>query len=141
MAQRFFVCRHYIKWKGTLYKQGDLLPENFTYKDRDRNIYSKRIGICEVTEETAPQGPAVSLIPNGTGNQPPLVAPTTGTPPISPVIPSTTGSPSEQTTITTSDAATGTSQDAPPVITETGSAPAAGAIKFQFTPATTGTPQ
>lgn len=52
---RYFVCRHYIKWKGKLYKKGELLPENFTDHDRVRSIYSSRIGRTEVPDEEAPQ--------------------------------------------------------------------------------------
>lgn len=52
---RYFVCRHYIKWKGKLYKKGELLPENFTDHDRVRSIYSSRIGRKEVPDEEAPQ--------------------------------------------------------------------------------------
>lgn len=52
---RYFVCRHYIKWKGKLYKKGELLPENFTDHDRVRSIYSSRIGRREVPDEEAPQ--------------------------------------------------------------------------------------
>lgn len=51
---RYYVCRHYIKWKGKLYKKGELLPENFTDHDRVRSIYSSRIARKEVEEE-APQ--------------------------------------------------------------------------------------
>lgn len=61
--KRYFVCRHYIKWKGQLYKKGELLPENFTDHDRVRNIYSSRIAIKEVPDEqprTSPSNKAPS---------------------------------------------------------------------------------
>ncbi len=48
--QRFFVCRAYFKWKGKMYYQGDLLPENFTHHDKARSIYNSRIGVCEVED-------------------------------------------------------------------------------------------
>ncbi len=47
---RFFVCRAYFKWKGKMYYQGDLLPENFTHHDKARSIYNSRIGECEVED-------------------------------------------------------------------------------------------
>ena len=61
--KRYFVCRHYIKWKGQLYKKGELLPENFTEHDRVRNIYSSRIASKEVPDEqprTSPSNKAPS---------------------------------------------------------------------------------
>lgn len=48
--QRFFVCRSYFKWKGKMYYQGDLLPENFTHHDKARSIYNSRVGVCEVED-------------------------------------------------------------------------------------------
>ena len=54
---RYYVCRHYIKWKGKLYKKGELLPENFTDHDRVRSIYSSRIARKEVVEEAPPSQP------------------------------------------------------------------------------------
>jgi hypothetical protein len=54
---RYYVCRHYIKWKGKLYKKGELLPENFTDHDRVRSIYSSRIARKKVVEEAPPSQP------------------------------------------------------------------------------------
>lgn len=48
--QRFIVTRQYIKYKGTLYKKGELLPPEFTERDRCRNIYPSRIGTTEVPD-------------------------------------------------------------------------------------------
>ena len=48
--QRFIVTRQYIKYKGTLYKRGELLPPEFTERDRCRNIYPSRIGTTEVPD-------------------------------------------------------------------------------------------
>lgn len=48
--QRFIVTRQYIKYKGTLYKKGELLPPEFTERDRCRNIYPSRIGTIEVPD-------------------------------------------------------------------------------------------
>lgn len=53
---RYYVSRHYIKWRGKLYKKGELLPENFNDHDRVRSIYSSRIARKEVPDEEAPQG-------------------------------------------------------------------------------------
>lgn len=53
---RFYVCRHYIKWKGHLYKKGELLPEEFTDHDRVRNIYVSRIGKMEVEDKPDQKG-------------------------------------------------------------------------------------
>jgi len=53
MAQRYFVCRAYIKYKGKLYTKGELLPKTFTHHDKARNVYNSRIGLCEVEEEFA----------------------------------------------------------------------------------------
>lgn len=48
--QRYFVCRAYLKWKGKMYYQGDLLPETFTHHDKARSLYISRIGVCEVED-------------------------------------------------------------------------------------------
>lgn len=48
--QRFIVIRQYIKYKGVLYKKGELLPPEFTERDRCRNIYPSRIGTTEVPD-------------------------------------------------------------------------------------------
>ena len=48
--KRFYCCRAYLKWKGKMYKKGDLLPENFTHHDKARSIYNSRIGECEVPD-------------------------------------------------------------------------------------------
>lgn len=61
---RFYVCRHYIKWKGHLYKKGELLPEEFTDHDRVRNIYVSRIGKMEVEDKPEQKG-LPPLLPDG----------------------------------------------------------------------------
>lgn len=73
--KRYYVCRHYIKWKGKLYKQGELLPPEFTDHDRVRNIYVSRIAVKEVPDEVSelpPQAPAKSETPplDATGGSP-----------------------------------------------------------------------
>lgn len=42
---RYYVCRHYIKWKGVLYKKGEFLPEDFSERERVRHIHSSRIAM------------------------------------------------------------------------------------------------
>lgn len=54
---RFVVTRQYVKHKGILYKKGELLPPNFTERDRCRNIYPSRIGTIEVAEEVKAEEP------------------------------------------------------------------------------------
>lgn len=49
--QRYFVCRAYLKYKGTLYVKGELLPTTFTHHDKARSVYGSRIGVCEVEEK------------------------------------------------------------------------------------------
>ncbi len=50
MAERWKVVRGSVKHKGTLYFVGDLLPEDFTDRDRARHIYSRRMEKVEVEE-------------------------------------------------------------------------------------------
>lgn len=65
--KRYYVSRHYIKWKGRLYRKGELLPPEFNHHDKARNIYSSRIGEMELEE--APKAP---LADSGEkGNLPP----------------------------------------------------------------------
>lgn len=76
---RFYVSRHYVKWKGRLYKQGELLPEEFTHRDKARNIYSSRIAVCDV-EDTAPEenvSPSASLTVEVASEDTKVVTPTT----------------------------------------------------------------
>jgi hypothetical protein len=49
--KRYYVSRHYIKWKGKLYRKGELLPPQFTHHDKARNIYSSRIGVIDLEDE------------------------------------------------------------------------------------------
>lgn len=78
MAERYQVVRGQIKWKGTLYFTGDLLPENFTDKDRARHMYSRRIELVEIKEQPkevppvkTPKGtPASSETTPPTGTKP-----------------------------------------------------------------------
>lgn len=51
MAQRYKVVRRWIKHKGVIYREGDLLPEDFTHHDRFRTVYPSRIGLVEVPDD------------------------------------------------------------------------------------------
>ena len=93
---RFIVTRQYVKYKGKLYQKGELLPPNFTERDRCRNIYPSRIGTTEVddikkevkeevtkTPIVTPQ--AISASTKGTNNADNTVStnkPLTGTHPV-----------------------------------------------------------
>lgn len=115
MALRYFVCRHYIKWKGKMYKKGELLPENFTHHDKARNCFSSRIGQCEVPDGV----PETSANAEVSGNVNHSI-PAASAPPISgqpPKVPQTGDSSVKGTT------------------------PAGVKPVFNFKPATTGTPQ
>lgn len=48
MTTRFKVTRSWIKHKGVLYRAGELLPVEFTLRDKIRNLYPSRIGVVEV---------------------------------------------------------------------------------------------
>ena len=50
MAQRYKVIRRWVKHKGVIYREGDLLPEDFTHHDRFRTVYPSRIGLVEVSD-------------------------------------------------------------------------------------------
>ncbi|HEY8401361.1 MAG TPA: hypothetical protein VIK89_08875 [Cytophagaceae bacterium] len=54
MATRFKVARKWVKWKGKVYYEGELLPPNFTEKDKYRNIYSRRLIKVEIPDEPTP---------------------------------------------------------------------------------------
>ncbi len=66
--QRFIVTRQYVKYKGVLYKKGELLPPDFTERDRCRNIYPSRIGTTEVSESRVEEPPTAvpTSVPNVT---------------------------------------------------------------------------
>ena len=52
MASRYIVERFYVRHKGKIYTQGELLPVEFTEKDKFRNLYSRRLKLVEI-----PDGP------------------------------------------------------------------------------------
>lgn len=49
---RFVVIAKQVKYKGKMYNVGDLLPPNFSEKERFRLLYPSRVGTVEVAEET-----------------------------------------------------------------------------------------
>lgn len=59
MAMRFKVTRLWIKHKGVIYRAGDLLPEEFTDRDKFRNVHPSRIGVAEVPVESPVEPPVV----------------------------------------------------------------------------------
>ena len=48
---RFKVERGLVKYKGKVYYQGDLLPVNFTEREKARQVYSRRLIQVEVPDE------------------------------------------------------------------------------------------
>jgi hypothetical protein len=40
-----------VKWKGVYYRQGDLMPEHFTERDRMHNAFTNRIARVELPDE------------------------------------------------------------------------------------------
>jgi hypothetical protein len=48
---RYRVLHSYVKYQGIVYNSGDLLPEEFTARDRGRNIYSRRLVPVEIPNE------------------------------------------------------------------------------------------
>lgn len=94
MALRFKVTRLWVVHRGKRYNEGDLLPVEFTERDRVRNIYTRRIGQVEVPDEVKdlipPQEPVD--VPEVITPQEPIKEPEVITPPIvntPPVIPTT----------------------------------------------------
>jgi hypothetical protein len=90
MAERYAVTRLWIKHKGTIYRAGDLLPEDFTHHDRFRNLYPSRIGVVDIPETpadttpiTPPTGEQIQLSIPGIKPQeePPLTPPQESEPP------------------------------------------------------------
>lgn len=72
MAERYKVTRMWVKHKGQIYREGDLLPEDFTHHDRFRNLHPRRIGLVEVSD--AEITPPVTD-PKLEGGQVPPIAP------------------------------------------------------------------
>lgn len=67
--KRFYVSRHYLKWKGKMYRKGDLLPETFTHHDKARSIYNSRIGECEVPDNIEEVKDTSAEAPTAEGSQ------------------------------------------------------------------------
>jgi len=49
MAERFIVLYQWVKYKGKMYCAGELLPPEYTNRDRYRFLYPSRIGLKPVT--------------------------------------------------------------------------------------------
>lgn len=49
--RRYVVERGPIKWKGTMYETGDIMPATFTDRAMMAHIYSRRFKLTEVPEE------------------------------------------------------------------------------------------
>lgn len=55
---RYRVKRKFIKFKGKMYKVGELLPPTFTEREMYRNIYPSRIEAVEMPEVDEKTSPA-----------------------------------------------------------------------------------
>ena len=66
--RRFIVTRQYVKFKGKLYNKGELLPPEFTERDRCRNIYPSRIGTVEIEEKTEENSAPMQGLSQGTNS-------------------------------------------------------------------------
>lgn len=82
MAKRFIVARLWVVHKRQRYNEGDLLPVEFTERDRIRNIYSRRITQVEIPDESQNQ-PTQDQIP------PQVIVPTPSVVNIPPQVPTT----------------------------------------------------
>lgn len=51
MSFRWQVMKGTIKWKGTCYEAGQLMPASFTDRDRERQVYSRRLIRVEISDE------------------------------------------------------------------------------------------
>ena len=118
MAARYIVTRMWIKYKGVIYRQGDLLPETYTKHDMVRSMYPRRIGVVELPDEPEiPEG-AHPGEPSTTDQtqQPPPAAQT----PVAPIVP------------TPPEASTGPTQ--PPGVTTSSVPPARPSIPMSGVP-------
>lgn len=94
MSKRFKVTGLWVVHKRQRYNEGDLLPVEFTERDRVRNIYSRRITQVEIEDVSNP--PIVNTppqVPTTPAEIKPSVVKPTGasTIKISPSKPNTTG--------------------------------------------------
>lgn len=72
MARRYIVSRAFIKHKGVYYKKGELLPVEFTERDRMLNAQSYRIAPIEVSDMVSKpiEAPISPLGPTGPVGEP-----------------------------------------------------------------------
>lgn len=70
---RYQVKYSWVLHKRRGYRTGDLLPEDFTERDRTRNIYSRRIGKVEIpdtVQESVPiKAESIPSVSKPTGTQ------------------------------------------------------------------------
>jgi hypothetical protein len=50
---RYKVARGWVKFKKQVYREGQLLPLEFTERDKHRSVYSRRIEQVEISDEPA----------------------------------------------------------------------------------------
>lgn len=73
MAERFKVVGLWVVHKRQRYVEGDLLPEEFTERDRVRNIYSRRIQKVEIEDVVNDQTQSDTITTQVTTPTPPIV--------------------------------------------------------------------
>jgi hypothetical protein len=50
---RWQVIKGFVKYKGKVYYQGQLLPASFTDRDREHQVYSRRLIKVEIPDESS----------------------------------------------------------------------------------------
>jgi hypothetical protein len=77
MAIRYYVAAKEAKWKGKLYAAGDILPAEFTSRDRDLHLFSRRIRPVNVQpgEEEAKRVEELGKLAPEPLNPPPRIRP------------------------------------------------------------------
>ena len=63
MSFRWQVLKNSIKWKGTCYEAGQLMPASFTDRDRERQVYSRRLIKVEIPDEPLKLEPDAVITP------------------------------------------------------------------------------
>jgi hypothetical protein len=67
------VTRLWIKHKGKIYHAGEMLPEDFTSRDRFRNIHPSRVSAIQVDPaEVIPEPPELPKLPEAPEATPPI---------------------------------------------------------------------
>lgn len=103
MAARYVVTRLWIKYKGAIYREGELLPESFTQHDLIRSMYPRRVGVVEIPDEPeTPEGANPGEPSTTDQTQQPPPAAQTPVAPIVPTPPEVSTGPTQPPSITTS---------------------------------------